>query len=400
MTSPCIALRLACLLLGSAVALCAAEPLALYLSWRDDPTSSQVVHWHTSAADTSQAAVEYRVADEETWATASAWTKPWPDASRLVHRVDLRALRSDTLYEFRIAGSEHTERFRTLPARLSSPLVFAEGGDLMHRLEWFTATARAVAARSPRFAVIGGDWAYDDADPAKVSRWFDLLAAWRETMRTPDGLMIPLVPAIGNHEVKKGAPRGPASAATFYTLFSFPGEPGYAALDFGDYLSLLILDTDHTASIAGAQAAWLGAALEKRKAFAHIFPVYHVPAYPSVRPYEEPACANIRRQWVPLFERHDVRLAFEHHDHAYKRTHPLRGDEPHRDGVVYVGDGAWGAEPRPVDATRAYLSRAESVMHALVVTLDGRECRVEAVRPDGGLLDSFSVSARAAHSSR
>jgi hypothetical protein len=75
-----------------------------------------------------------------------------------------------------------------------------------------------------------------------------------------------------------------------------------------------------------------------------------VPAYPSVRK-DEGTTLEIRQHWVPLFEKAGVSAAFEHHDHAYKRTHPLLGgkvqDAPAK-GVTYLGDGAWGASIRKV----------------------------------------------------
>jgi hypothetical protein len=50
----------------------------------------------------------------------------------------------------------------------------------------------------------------------------------------------------------------------------------------------------------------------------------------------------VREYWAPLFERYGVQIAFENHDHVYKRTVPLRSGAPHADGVVYIGDGSWG----------------------------------------------------------
>ena len=45
--------------------------------------------------------------------------------------------------------------------------------------------------------------------------------------------------------------------------------------------------------------------------------------WPSVRGGGQPA-RNIKDHWITLFEQHGVRLAFENHDHAYKRTYPIR----------------------------------------------------------------------------
>ena len=62
-----------------------------------------------------------------------------------------------------------------------------------------------------------------------------------------DGRLIPMVACIGNHEVDGGYGKPREKAPFFYALFDglFP-ETGYATLDFGDYLSLVLLDTGHT----------------------------------------------------------------------------------------------------------------------------------------------------------
>jgi hypothetical protein len=54
----------------------------------------------------------------------------------------------------------------------------------------------------------------------------------------------------------------------------------------------------------------------------------------------------IREHWCPLFDEYGVQLAFEHHDHAYKRTYPIRKGTVDPRGVVYLGDGAWGVTVR------------------------------------------------------
>ena len=96
-----------------------------------------------------------------------------------------------------------------------------------------------------------------------------------------------LVAGIGNHEVDGGYNKPRAKAPFFYALFDglYP-ETGYATLDFGDYLSLVLLDTAHTSAIEGAQTDWLAKALKERAERPHVVVVNHVPAYPSFRKME------------------------------------------------------------------------------------------------------------------
>ena len=102
-----------------------------------------------------------------------------------------------------------------------------------------------------------------------------------------DGRLIPMVACIGNHEVDGGYGKPREKAPFFYALFDglFP-ETGFNTLDFGDYLSLVLLDTNHTTPIDGAQADWLEKTLKARVEHPNVLVVNHVPAYPSFRQAE------------------------------------------------------------------------------------------------------------------
>src|SRR5690625_4769659 len=136
-----------------------------------------------------------------------------------------------------------------------------------------------------------------------------------------EGRLIPFISAIGNHEVEGGY-RTKEEAKIFYRMFSFP-QNGYGVLDFSDYMSIIILDTDHTHKIIGDQTNWLAGTMVARSDVPHLFPSYHVGAYPSGRPYNTAVSRRIRENFVPIFEENGVKLAFEHHDHTYERTVPI-----------------------------------------------------------------------------
>lgn len=402
-------------------------PEAVYLTWQRDPVTTMTVHWHTDwtkgFADT---ALEYRAApagsSDTPWSRATGRAQPMPFTNRMVHTIELVGLRGDTAYQFRFGrlttreadgallfaphGSVH--RFRTLPATLSRPVRFVSGGDIYggSTSDLMANMCKVAASRDPEFAMLGGDIAYVNNEPKSAGRWFDFFRIWGETMKTSDGRIIPVVPAIGNHEVhgdtyeiRGGAPnRGvsPDRALFFYTLFSFPGRPGYNALDFGNYLSLVALDSYHTNPIPGAQTDWLKSVLAQRRRVPYVVPFYHVPAYPSYRPYSGAASVAIRANWVPLFDEQGVRFVFEHHDHAYKVSHPLKGGERHPAGTRYLGDGAWAVSTRTVSPSgkAPYLERAQGRNHVFVVTLTAEKADFVAVDPKGEEFDKFSIPAK------
>jgi hypothetical protein len=197
--------------------------------------------------------------------------------------------------------------------------------------------------------------------------WFD---DWHELMITPQGRRIPLLTAIGNHEVRGG--KTPAHAPYYYNRIPLPGAQSYYALRFGPHLSVVTLDSGHTTPLDGAQLDWLRQTLEEHKNSTWLIMHYHVPAYPSVRDYDGAVSTAIRRLWVPLFEQYGAQLAVEAHDHSFKRTHPIRDGkvDPQR-GIVYIGDGSWGVPPRPTKKLEEcwWLREVASAEHYWRITL-------------------------------
>ena len=96
-----------------------------------------------------------------------------------------------------------------------------------------------------------------------------------------------MVVCIGNHEVNGGYGKPRKDAPFYFALHDgLYAERSYATLDFGDYLSLVLLDTGHVAPIDGEQTDWLDKTLAERTDRPHLIAVNHVPAYPSYRKSE------------------------------------------------------------------------------------------------------------------
>jgi acid phosphatase type 7 len=406
--SSALAIGLVALLLGAMPGVAGAQqdPVSLYLTWRTDPSTTMVVDWHTLPGRAA-AQVEFRPSGSGSWTHVAPDTIfPFPHSDRTVHRLELTGLVQDSEYEFRFAADGPVRRFRTMPAEMTRPIRFAAGGDMRHNREWMAQTARVAARFDLDFVIIGGDLAYADGRADRVDRWHEWFEVYTQDLTRADGRVIPMLVAPGNHEVLRGGfanhddfDHSPAAQARiapyFFSLFATPGHPGYGVIDFGRYLSVLLLDTDHTAPITGAQTEWLATTLRERQHVAHLVPVYHVPAYPSVRSPDGPRETRVRENWVPLFERYGVRVAFEKHDHAYKRTHPLLGGRIDPRGVVYIGDGAWGTDPRPIGRDHGeggpawYLDHAVSVRHLIVGTLHGAHQHFVALDHAGAVIDEY-----------
>jgi len=105
-------------------------------------------------------------------------------------------------------------------------------------------------------------------------------------MLRSDKSRIPLIVAIGNHEVEGSYNKSRKMAPFFFNLFGpyFP-DTTYNAMTFGNYLQLIMLDTQHISPITGDQTNWLKETLQK-PAPTYRYAIYHVPSYPSHREFE------------------------------------------------------------------------------------------------------------------
>ncbi len=383
------------------------DPIALFLTWQRDPTTTMTIDWHLSASEEGREVLEYRAEGADGWQEATGSSHPFPFSDRRIMRVELTGLEPATTYHFHFGEESREFKFHTMPDNAVKPIRFIAGGDTRHSKIMMENMGREAMRYDPDFIVWGGDFAYADGRNDMINNWYEWFEAIKNTLITADGRAVPILLTPGNHEVIRGYYRSHENyeqtdewreriAPYFYGLFAFPGHPGYGVLDFGDYLSLVLLDSAHSNPIYGAQTEWLEQVLAERKGRPHIMPVYHVPAYPGVRDFHVWYSKQVREQWLPLFEDAGVRVAFEHHDHAYKRTVPLRAGEVASDGIVYLGDGSWGVEPRavrPVDDTW-YLARSEQAHHAIVVTLQGMHDHYLMVAPDGRIIDEYPETAK------
>jgi hypothetical protein len=381
----------------------------IYLTWQRDPTTTMTVCWQDTAP--GPAAIEWRLAGTDRWSGAAASApRTLPGSERIAAHAELTGLQPDTFYEFRSEGWPDVLRFRTLPATLERPLVFVEGGDPQDGPA-MEEVLRLAASRDPAFVVIGGDLTFDDGVPAhagRVERFFDAIGKF---LVGADGRRIPVIACLGNHDVNRDrqwivddralpsdAGERRSLAPYFTAAWPFPGERGYGVLDIGDYLAFVVLDTNHLNAVDGPQLDWLGETLAARKHLPHLFPVYHVPAYPGVRDMNDELSALIRGQWTPLFDRAGVQLVFEHHEHAFKVTHPMRGGQRSDHGTVYLGGGAMGIELRdPRDpAHEPHLAKTAKAHHLHEVVLEPQRRTVQTLGLDGGEIHRLEQDVSAA----
>ena len=382
----------------------------VYLTWRYDPTSTLVVNWMDGDARGADYVLYRRSAAPlgSRWTLARGFKHLFAEQKkRIMHHVELRRLKPDTEYIFTIRSEGPTRggryfKFRTLPRTLPANFRFVTGGDMMHSRKKLDAMNQRAAQLNPWFAVLGGDLAYADANKNNVAKWDDWLESWMlNSVRKSDGCLIPIVAAIGNHEVSGGTGKKPKDAKYFYSLFPLPAKRSFYTMDIGNYLSLIILDSDLTERIEGEQTTWLGQALAKRAGkVPFIFPCYHKAAYGTAKPpkgtndsSKNALAQKIIKNWCPLFDKYRVTAVFENDHHTYKRTHPLRANRIDRKrGILYLGDGCWGVDTRavPKPGELWYLAKAASKRHLICVTVQNGKPSYVAYEADGKMIDQHA----------
>lgn len=376
------------------------EPRGLFLTWQSDPTTTMTVQWIGSEEEGRQRPVWFAPAGSMEWTSHPAVSKRFPQTDHYLHRRELTGLKPDTEYRFRIGLDSAERSFRTMPAKATDTIHFVSGGDAG------TGTAaketNALAAKqAPMFCILGGDLAYENGRSADT--FLKFLDNYSRQMIDDRQRMIPLLACLGNHEVD-GSYAQPREKAPFF-FAAFDGlfrERSYASLDFGDYLSLVLLDTNHISPVVGEQTDWLRQQLKDREDHPNLFVFSHVPAYPSYRsPFgkdgslETGTGADSRKHWVPLYERYNVDAVFEHHDHAYKRTHPLLGGLKNERGITYLGDGSWGKIRRPKTPDEyTYLARSDEAYHLSVHRIEGPDRFHVALSDTGRVVDVCTTTKR------
>ena len=404
-------------------------PTTLFLSWEGDPRKTMTAQWmrgpglgqHPEAGKPET--IQWREAGAGEWHTMVTKTNTFPDpklwrqrqirenrmqskkplfphptkvkeSAWLIVKGTWEGLEPGQVYEFR-TGDSPVWKFRTAPAQLEPGLTFAAGGDSDVTPE-AEEILRAAAGNDPLFLHMGGDLAYSDGQdvPKEMAFW----RMYHRAAQTPEGRLIPFVAGIGNHEVQKGYWRPGKSfkemkelAPFFYALFGGlyrAEEP--VALDFGDYLSLLMLDSQHVIPME-KQDRWLARNLEERNQVPWVFASWHVAAYPSARGWNsQPMSGYARENWIPLIEKSRAAGVFNHHDHDLQR---VETEGRHGRKIMVFGNGGIGADLRPARCEEsARLAKFRAMEHHIyIVRLTDNEAVVTAVGRQGQELDRTEI---------
>lgn len=336
------------------------------LTYRDDPATTMVIGWSGD-----EGTVYYGTSDEGTNFNA------YP----LNHGVDrigsahghnrkfarLSGLTPNTMYYFVIYDNTGLTsaryKFRTLSDDPSDPVSYITGGDSRDGFKVFGLYVEdcpsgncldkrregniLVSKIRPDFVAFNGDFVMNQITSNTFNEWDQWLNDWQLTISS-DGRMYPTMHTQGNHENNQDN----------FNLFDVPEEEYYALNVNGGLLRLYFLNSEMNACTGTNQLLWLqndlnlhssGGAADPTWKFAQ----YHISTFSMGNGYglvqEQMDC------WVSLFEQYKVSMVSESHSHITKWTYPCKANAtnsdfvPDPDGIVYIGEGQWGAPHRELD---------------------------------------------------
>ena len=381
-------------------------PTGIHLTWGSNDTSrSVVISWKTAMDWPTGSEVRYdtspRGGDPGAYSyTATGEGLTYGGAGGYVHHVELTGLMPDTTYYF-ICGGENSLwsgefSFRTPPESWPS-LRFVVGGDARPgAADWPSGRdkiSREMAKWNPSFVLFSGDFASTWNDQAGWDNWF---ASMQELWVDNYGNLIPIVPAIGNHEVYYPQPQNydPATQATnYYAQFKLPGNERWYSLDYGPDLHVVVLDSEILSRSDAwmEQLSWLENDLAAHASARWKIVMLHRPAYSMGR---HGGSAMIQQDLVPLFDKYRVDLVVAGHDHGYQRSHPLRGGARARYptwGTIYLVSAGWGAPLYDV-GENWWLALGKKTYNFVVIDLSHDNLKLRAIDENGGVFDEYTIT--------
>ncbi len=193
----------------------------IYLTWQKSPSTSMTIQWVSSAQEKSNILL-YRTKNKgKKWQRVASTAFSFPSAPQyLIHRIEIDKLQPNTEYIFQLLPYPEEYQFLTAPSDLSDNLHFVVGGDIYHDgIALLVKMCQQAAKTSPLFSLIGGDIAYAvtsyQAGSQVIERWLEWIKVWHSHMVTPEGSLIPIIPAIGNHDLIGQFDQTPNQAAVF-----------------------------------------------------------------------------------------------------------------------------------------------------------------------------------------
>jgi acid phosphatase type 7 len=367
----------------------AAPPLrAPYL--QNISADGATILWTTN--EKGRGEVQYSV-DGDLSRTVAAQVREFPPSATspriYQYQAELRGLNPGREYLYRVILDgvilKEGLRFRTAGPSPFTFLVFGDSGT--GGAEQARLARRMMDNEHPALVLHTGDLSQESGTLEQLDATY--FGAYAQLMSRA-----PFFPTPGNHDywTDSGAP---------YLAVQAPPTTGVPARDAGRYYSFdwgnvhfVSLNSNLLEFPADAQRMldWLDLDLERQNRFWKVV-YFHHPPYPTGHHIDDPICAAVRDQVVPILERRGVQLVLSGHEHSYQRTAPLRNGArvDANSGTVYIisGGGGGGLHAISSPPTQAF---GASVFHYLRGQVQGSRLTITAIGLDGQEIDRVTLA--------
>ncbi len=301
-------------------------PDRIILTWSHDPSISQCVSWRTDTTVTNPIA-EITLSDPSPDFPSKAI--PYPAITTevvtdrgkaLYHTVEFGNLLPEKQYVYRVGDKKNWSEWLqfTTASKKVKPFSFIYFGDAQNALKsHWSRVVRSAFIELPKadFMLHAGDLVNRATWDQEWGEWF-YAGGWMFGM-------IPSLATPGNHEYFRNSAGKKQLTHLWRPTFSFPlnGPNGLKeTVYFIDYQGTKIISLNSQAMLLDKdclrqQMHWLEDVLEKNKSTWTILTLHH-PIYSSKSGRDNP---EIRKALVPIFEKYNVDLVLQGHDHTYGR---------------------------------------------------------------------------------
>lgn len=395
------------------------HPDHIVLNLTEDPSESMSVSWRTSTAVTKgYAEIAVATGAPKFWRTAKTYRATTEigdfehvlaaETTNVYHTVTFTDLEPDTRYAYRVGdGDIWSEwiQFRTA-TRGPAPFSFLYVGDAQNYiLELWSRLIREGYRKAPEasFIIHAGDLVNTANNEREWHEWFEA-GGWIHGM-------LPSISTPGNHEYRSRTLAEQEAGERYLSVqwrpqFNLPlnGPAGVDTLAetayYVDYQDARIVSLNSN-KLQAEQIPWLDSVLSNNPQKWTVLTFHH----PLFSASERRNNDELRAAWKPIFDKHDVDLVLQGHDHSYARG---RTDIPERNvvaglntrdytGTVYVvsvsGGKMYRLRPNAwKDFEGAERDRgAENTQLFQVISIDGDRLSYGSYTATGALYDAFDL---------
>lgn len=387
------------------------HPDRIVLSPGAEAAREATISWRTDAR-VRQAQIQWVRAVESpglhlTATTAIGQTRSLKTRNGLAHHhsVRLSGLEPDTLYAYRVRGDgtwSEWLQFRTATDTFK-PFSFLYFGDAQNSVRsHFSRVIRGGFRTSPDISLMlhAGDLVNqrDGNHDDEWGEWFDAGGFLHA--------MVATVPVAGNHEyvtvTKSGNTEQRTLGPHWSRQFSPPrnGPKGFEdTVYFVRYSGVLFVVLDSMRALdepdaAAVQARWLDDLLSRDES-RWVIVSHHHPVFSVALGRDNPA---LRAHWMPVYERHNVDLVLQGHDHAYGRGQNLAEGSKvvgRAGGPVYVVSVAGPKQYIAAESARVGVERVgEDMQLYQLIRLEEDRLHYQSLTMTGRVYDAFEIEHR------